>query len=117
MTVKFPAKFSCGTAEQQMLPLILCWGCTVHKMEGTITVCTAVVNLMGAKLFALGQAYVALSRVRSLKGFCLGEPDCGKLTNKNTANIDVLKKMEILQTLAKSNENLKKHFVTFKLIY
>jgi ATP-dependent exoDNAse (exonuclease V) alpha subunit len=99
MTVQFLAKFSCGTAERQMLPLILCWGCTVHKMQGT-TVCTAVVNLMGAKLFAPGQAYVALSRVRSLNGLRLEESDCGKLTNKNTANTDALKKMEILQTLA-----------------
>jgi hypothetical protein len=24
MTVQFPAKISCGTAERQMLPLILC---------------------------------------------------------------------------------------------
>jgi ATP-dependent exoDNAse (exonuclease V) alpha subunit len=90
-----------------MLPLFLCWGCTVHKMQGT-TVCTAVVNLMGAKLLAPGQAYVALNRVRSLNVLRLEEPDCGKLTNKNTANTDALKKMEILQTLAKSNENLKK---------
>jgi hypothetical protein len=72
MTVQFPTKFSCGT--RQMLPLILCWGCTVHKMQGT-TVCTSVVNLMGAKLFAPGQAYVALSRVRSFNGLRLEEPD------------------------------------------
>jgi hypothetical protein len=85
MTVQFPAKFSCGPAEWQMLSLDLCWGCTVHKMKAT-TVCTAVVNLMRAKLFAPGKAYVALSRVRLLKGLCLEEPDCGKLTNKNTAN-------------------------------
>jgi ATP-dependent exoDNAse (exonuclease V) alpha subunit len=89
MTVQFPAKFSCGTAERQMLPLILCWGCTVHKMQGT-TVCTAVVNLMEAKLIAPGQVYVALSRVRSLNGLRLEEPDCGKLTNKNTAYTDAL---------------------------
>jgi hypothetical protein len=36
----------------------------------------------------------------------LEEPDCGKLTSWNSANTDALKKMEILQTLAKSNENL-----------
>jgi hypothetical protein len=67
-------------AERRMLPLILCWGCTVHKMQGT-RVCTAVVNL-GSKLFAPGQAYVALSRVRSLNGLRLDELDCGKLTNE-----------------------------------
>jgi hypothetical protein len=70
-------------------------------MQGT-TVCSAVVNLTGANLFAPGQAYVALSRVRSLNGLRLDEPDCGKLTNENTANTDALKKMEILQTVAKS---------------
>jgi hypothetical protein len=67
-----------------MLPLILCWGCTVHKMQGT-TVCTAVVNL-GSKLFAPWQAYIALSRVNLLHGLRLDELDCGKITKENTAN-------------------------------
>jgi hypothetical protein len=68
-------------------------------------VCTALVNLMGAKLFAPGHANIALSRVRSLNELRLEEPDCGKLTNETTANTeDALKKMEILQTLEKSNE-------------
>jgi hypothetical protein len=44
--------------------------------------CIAVVNLMGTKLFAPGQANVALSRVRSLNGLNLEEPDCEKLTNE-----------------------------------
>jgi hypothetical protein len=30
ITVQFPAKFSCETAERRMLPLILCWGCTAQ---------------------------------------------------------------------------------------
>jgi hypothetical protein len=75
-------------------------GITVHKMQGT-TVCTAVVNL-GSKLFAPGQAYVALSRVMSLNGLRLDELDCGKLTNENT---DTLKEMERLGVLVKFNEN------------
>jgi hypothetical protein len=89
MTVQFPAKFSCGTAERQTLPLILCWGCTVHKMQGTM--CKAVVNL-GSKLFAPGQTCVALSRVMSLNGLRWDELDCGKLTNENSANTDALRR-------------------------
>jgi hypothetical protein len=84
-TVQFPAKFSCETAERQML--------TVNFMLEIgdaqyikCTVCTPLVNLMGAKLFAPGKAYVALSRVRSLIELRMEEPDCGKLINKNTAN-------------------------------
>jgi hypothetical protein len=65
-------------------------------MQGT-TMCTAV--------FAPGQAYVALSRERLFNRLRLEKLDCGKLTNKNTANTDALKAMENLQTLAKFNEN------------
>jgi hypothetical protein len=64
-------------------------------MQGT-TVCTAIVNLR-LKLFALGQACVTLSRVRSLNGLRLSKLDCGKLTNENLSNTDALKEMERLQ--------------------
>jgi hypothetical protein len=68
--------------------------------------CTAIVNL-GLKLFALGQAYVTLSRVSSLNGLRLNKLDCGKLTNENIANTDNLKEMERLWTSAKLNEKCK----------
>ncbi|KAG5666753.1 hypothetical protein PVAND_014765 [Polypedilum vanderplanki] len=64
--VQFPALRNYGTIERRMLPLILSWACTVHKMQGC-TVDYAVIHL-GSQLFAKGQAYVALSRVRSLDG-------------------------------------------------
>src|SRR5277367_4298216 len=84
MSVQFPAKFSYGTAERRMLPLILCWSSTVHKMQGS-TIDHAVINL-GPKVFAPGQAYVALSRVRSLDGVRLEELDCNKVTGPNVCN-------------------------------
>ncbi|GFQ95677.1 ATP-dependent DNA helicase [Trichonephila clavata] len=95
-TVQFPAKYSHGTAERRMLPIILCWACgTVHKMQGS-TVDHAVVYL-GSKLFAAGQAYVALSRVKSLEGLLIEELDCSKLTCKRPCNNDALNEMHRLR--------------------
>ncbi|XP_008180260.1 ATP-dependent DNA helicase PIF1-like [Acyrthosiphon pisum] len=66
ISIQFPAMRSCGTAERRMLPIILSWAVTAHKLQGS-TVDHAVIYL-GPRLFAKGQAYVTLSRVKSLQG-------------------------------------------------
>ncbi|GFQ93185.1 ATP-dependent DNA helicase [Trichonephila clavata] len=72
-------------AERRMLQLYYVGRCTVHKMQGS-TVDHAVVYL-GSKLFAAGQAYVALSRVKSLEGLLIEELDCSKLTANDLATM------------------------------
>ena len=76
-TVEFDGICGAGKIEWKMLPIILCWAVTVHKLQG-VTLDKAVIDL-GCKLFEKGQAYVALSHVTSLEGVAILELAAYKL--------------------------------------
>ncbi|CAK1589189.1 unnamed protein product [Parnassius mnemosyne] len=63
-----------------MLPKILCWAVTVHKLQGA-TLDKAVIDL-GKKGFAKGKAYVVLSRVITLEGIAISDLEPNKVLHK-----------------------------------
>lgn len=63
------------------IPLILAWAVTIHKSQGATLDCAEID--IGSSIFAPGQTYVALSRVKSLDGLYLKAFNPQKiLTNK-----------------------------------
>mgnify|MGYP006965685748 CR=1 FL=1 len=76
-----------------MLPIILCWAVTVHKLQG-VTLLKAVIDL-GSRIFAK----VALSRVTSLDGIAILDLNVNQLLNAphNDQCVQELQRLQELQ--------------------
>jgi ATP-dependent exoDNAse (exonuclease V) alpha subunit len=75
------------TCTRSQFPLTKAYAITIHKSQG-ISVTKIVLNLTGKADFAPGLTYVAMSRVRSLKGLLIEEPfSLERLRFKATATI------------------------------
>ena len=73
------------------IPLVLSWATTIHKSQG-MTLSRAEMDL-GSQVFEYGQAYVALSRVKSLEGLYLTNFNPSKI-KANPKVIAFYKKMK-----------------------
>lgn len=97
MTVTFDGKLGFGSAERRMLPMVPCFACTVHKLQGS-TIEQAVVNL-GSEHFAPGQKFVALSRCKTLERIEIDEIHPDGLISGVVCDEEALEELQRLRSL------------------
>lgn len=68
---------------RQQIPLILAWSITIHKSQGATL--DSVICDIGSSVFAFSQAYVALSRVKDIKGLYLTDLEISSIRTDPTA--------------------------------
>ena len=71
-------------------PLRLCWAMTIHKSQG-LTLNTAVIDI-GKKDIGIGMTYVALSRLKTIKGLFFKSKCYERLQKINTSTMLRLRK-------------------------
>ena len=69
VTSRFKSRNGRIQFERYQFPIVLAWAVTIHKVQG-LSLDRAVIDL-GSSIFAHGQAYVAVSRVKTEEGVLL----------------------------------------------
>lgn len=90
VNIKFQGK-SGKTIVRRMIPLILSWAVTVHKMQGA-TLNKVVVDLFGG--FDYAMEYVSLSRVKCIEGLAISKLKIARFTNNKFTCPKALKELD-----------------------